>query len=46
MPYTLTESNIDLMKSSIPFSELPLTFQHAMEAALYLGIRYIWIDAL
>ncbi|KAK5114698.1 hypothetical protein LTR62_002272 [Meristemomyces frigidus] len=32
--------------TSIPFSTLPLTFQHAVQVTALLGYRYLWIDSL
>jgi hypothetical protein len=38
--------NIRAHKSEISTSKLPLTFQHAVEIARHLSIRYLWIDSL
>lgn len=46
MPYMLTEERLSVMKTSIPFLELPKTFQDAMIITRCLGFRYIWIDSL
>ena len=46
MPYMLTVERLTLMKTCIPFLEIPKTFQDAMIIARYLGFRYIWIDSL
>lgn len=42
----LTQGNLDQLRQSIDFHDLPLTFQHAVIATRRLGFRYIWIDSL
>ncbi|KAI1070881.1 hypothetical protein LB507_010931 [Fusarium sp. FIESC RH6] len=39
-------ANLDTYKEGIRYSELPLTFQHAVTVTRGLGIKYLWIDAL
>ena len=46
LPCTLRKTNLDLFKNSIPFLELPQTFQDTTRAVKLFGIRYIWVDAL
>ncbi|MDB5271548.1 MAG: hypothetical protein JWP58_4588, partial [Hymenobacter sp.] len=41
-----TRRNIRAHKNGISTSKLPLTFQHAVEIARHLRIRYLWIDSL
>ncbi|ORY03326.1 heterokaryon incompatibility protein-domain-containing protein [Clohesyomyces aquaticus] len=38
--------NLDAHKNGIPFSHLSRTFQDAVVFTQWLGIRYLWIDAL
>jgi hypothetical protein len=33
-------------RSRIPYQDLPLTFQDAVQIAQMLGIEYLWIDSL
>ena len=42
----LATSNEMTFRKCIPSSCLPKTFQHAVELARQLGVRYLWIDAL
>ncbi|KAI1373436.1 hypothetical protein F4677DRAFT_223159 [Hypoxylon crocopeplum] len=43
----LTRKNIDeWMKTGIPYTELPKTFQDAVRLSLFLGNDYLWIDSL
>ncbi|KAJ4397579.1 hypothetical protein N0V93_001811 [Gnomoniopsis smithogilvyi] len=42
----LRKNNFEDLRGSIPFFELPATFQHAIQATLDLGFRYLWIDSL
>jgi hypothetical protein len=42
---TLT-ANIERMRQTIPFSDLPLTLQHVFYIVRLLKIEYLWIDAL
>jgi hypothetical protein len=41
-----TLSNVSSFTTSIPFDDLPRTFQDAISLARELGIKYIWIDSL
>ncbi|KAF2627775.1 hypothetical protein BU25DRAFT_302552, partial [Macroventuria anomochaeta] len=41
-----TTRNADEHKLRIQFSDLPKTFQHAVNFTRWLGVRYLWIDAL
>jgi Heterokaryon incompatibility protein (HET) len=43
---SLTTETIEHWVISMPLSDLPLTFRHAMEATKELGCRYLWIDSL
>lgn len=42
----LTKDTITRFEDGIQLDELPKTFQHAMDFACRLGVRYIWIDSL
>jgi hypothetical protein len=42
----LVKENMDGLRQSIDFDDLPLTFQHAVITSRRLGFRYIWIDSL
>ncbi|KAK5734126.1 hypothetical protein LTR17_009109 [Elasticomyces elasticus] len=42
----LLDSNLTAFQSGIAIRELPLTFQHAREVCLLMGVRYLWIDSL
>ncbi|KAI0145545.1 heterokaryon incompatibility protein-domain-containing protein [Xylariaceae sp. FL1272] len=44
--FTTTQQNLDEHKNGIDFSKIPLTQREAILCALYLGIRYLWIDSL
>ena len=44
--FKATSANINALKASIPFTELPKTIRHAIIVAYRLGIRYLWVDAL
>lgn len=44
--FKTTEENLEAHKSRIAWTSLPLTQREAVLAALYLGIRYVWIDSL
>ncbi|KAK6834256.1 hypothetical protein PG987_008950 [Apiospora arundinis] len=46
VPLRLMRSNIDTMKESIDFQQLPRTFQECIQVTQALGIRYLWIDCL
>lgn len=43
---TLTQSNEDQMRSSMPFAELPPTVKNAIQIARVLGVRYLWTEPL
>ncbi|TVY89551.1 hypothetical protein LAWI1_G003742 [Lachnellula willkommii] len=45
-PFRLLQSNLEEMKSGIPFREFPKTFQEAIFVARKLGFSYLWIDAV
>ncbi|KAF1960285.1 hypothetical protein CC80DRAFT_466036 [Byssothecium circinans] len=38
--------DIESFKREIPFSQLPMTFQHAVICTRALDIRYLWIDSI
>jgi hypothetical protein len=42
----LTVENLGRLLKSIPFTELPKTFQDAISITRALGIQYLWIDSL
>lgn len=42
----LTEGNYDAFSSSIPVETLSQTFQDAIYIVRFLGVAYLWIDAL
>jgi len=42
----LTSHTVKSLTQSYAISELPKTFQDAVQVCQYLGISYIWIDAL
>ncbi|KAF2816918.1 HET-domain-containing protein [Mytilinidion resinicola] len=41
-----TKSNVTQHQSRIPFTALPINFQHAVIVCRAIGIQYIWIDSL
>jgi hypothetical protein len=41
-----TQANLSQQMSGISVQSLPLNFQHAIYYAGWLGVQYIWIDAL
>lgn len=43
---TTTSSNIERRTESVPWNDLPGTFQDAVTFARHLGLRYIWINSL
>ncbi|KAK1778471.1 heterokaryon incompatibility protein-domain-containing protein [Copromyces sp. CBS 386.78] len=45
-PATTTKANLSNRMSRISFSDLPKTFQDAVDIARKLGQRYLWIDSL
>lgn len=42
----LTAPTIEELRSGVSISQLPKTIQDAIQVALHLEIRYIWVDAL
>lgn len=46
LPLRLLNANLQAYKTSISFSSLPKTFQHALFVVGWFGIKYLWIDAL
>ncbi|KAI4670555.1 uncharacterized protein J4E79_000837 [Alternaria viburni] len=42
----LLESTFDTMRTGLPLSSLPKTYVDAIDVTSWLGIRYIWIDAI
>ncbi|KAG8167645.1 hypothetical protein KVR01_003334 [Diaporthe batatas] len=44
--FTLTQNNLDDLRREIPISQLPKTFQDAIDVTFKLGINYLWIDSL
>jgi hypothetical protein len=42
----LTAATLATFQSGIAIKQLPKTFIQAIKVALFLGVRYIWIDAL
>ncbi|KAK5661129.1 hypothetical protein OQA88_11019 [Cercophora sp. LCS_1] len=42
----LTQGNMERLRQSIDFQDLPLTFQHAVTTTRRLGFQYVWIDSL
>ncbi|KAH6708824.1 heterokaryon incompatibility protein-domain-containing protein [Leptodontidium sp. MPI-SDFR-AT-0119] len=42
----LTNDTLAQFEDGIKIEDLPTTFQHAMDFACRLGVRYIWIDSL
>lgn len=42
----LTQETLNSFKISIPFEDLPKTFQDAITITQQLGIGYLWIDSL
>jgi hypothetical protein len=42
----LTTNNMDTLREGISLSDLPQTFQDAIEIANQLGVSYLWIDRL
>jgi heterokaryon incompatibility protein (HET) len=45
-PFKLLRDNIDALKQSINFNDLPPTFKDAVTVCRQLGIQYLWIDSL
>ncbi|KAI1750905.1 HET-domain-containing protein [Xylaria castorea] len=45
-PLRLLSSNLNQLKNSIQYSELPKNFADAAHVCARLGIRYLWIDSL
>ncbi|KAF1831437.1 HET-domain-containing protein [Decorospora gaudefroyi] len=44
--FCTTDSNIDARLTRFRLSELPVTFQDAVQVTQELGIEYLWIDSL
>lgn len=44
--FQLRQDNIEELRQSVPFYQLPQVFQDAMYISIELGINYIWIDSL
>jgi hypothetical protein len=44
--FVLTAQNLSQLTTSISIQELPKVFQDAFVVTRYLGVRYLWIDAL
>ncbi|KAL3608810.1 hypothetical protein FPOAC2_03821 [Fusarium poae] len=44
--FKTTQTTLEAHKAGIAWSSLPLVHREAILTALYLGIRYIWIDSL
>lgn len=42
----LLKDNLDSMLTSIPYENLPKTFQDAIWMTQQLGMKYLWIDSL
>jgi hypothetical protein len=45
-PYCTTKENIDEREKGWKRTDLPLTFQHAIEVVRGLDLKYLWIDSL
>jgi hypothetical protein len=45
-PFCTLRSNIDALKQSISYEELPATFKDAVYCTRKLNIRYLWIDSI
>ena len=46
VPLKTTTDTISQWQEGIPFDQLPLTFQHAVEITRRLGFEHLWIDSL
>jgi hypothetical protein len=46
VPLKTTKSTLKEREQQIPMSSLPKTFKDAVAITRYLGVRYLWIDAL
>ncbi|KAI1332175.1 heterokaryon incompatibility protein-domain-containing protein [Xylariaceae sp. FL0255] len=44
--FKTTQQNSDEYRNGIDFGNIPLTQREAIVCALFLGIRYLWIDSL
>lgn len=44
--YRTMHDNLAAHLEGISWDGLPKTFQHAIEVALHLGLKYVWIDSL
>ncbi|KAI1379041.1 heterokaryon incompatibility protein-domain-containing protein [Hypoxylon crocopeplum] len=40
------QATLETLKSTVPWADLPPTFQDAADVARCLGLRYLWIDSL
>jgi hypothetical protein len=45
-PYCTTRENSDKREEGLKSTDLPLTFQHAVEVVRGLNLKYLWIDSL
>jgi hypothetical protein len=45
-PFQTTIGNFESHKNSIPFAELPKTFQDAIKLAKSLNVHHLWIDSI
>ncbi|KAB5542496.1 heterokaryon incompatibility protein-domain-containing protein, partial [Coniochaeta sp. 2T2.1] len=45
-PLATLSTNINEMRSGIPLSKLPRTIKDAIQVTKFLGIQYLWVDAL
>jgi hypothetical protein len=46
LPLRTVSNNLSSHKANIPWNQLPLAFQNAVEISRRLGQGYLWIDAL
>lgn len=44
--FCLTKNSDAKLTEGVDQSALPLTFRNAVDAARFLGLRYLWIDSL
>jgi hypothetical protein len=42
----LSTSTQRVFRNGLPISELPQTFKDAIKVEHFLGVRYLWIDAV
>jgi hypothetical protein len=45
-PFVLTENTAEDLKRGIPLDNFPATLRDAITITRYLGVKYLWIDAL